>query len=163
MANMTINKIYRFIVNNLTLEEEVNPMYFDKTIKELGFQSKDKFLEFNKKFLESLNETSIDFYMDLIKRIKNKKIELRNAQDPTYWSIAGWFYFNPNGKLVLLPGHEKNNKDVNEQDDFYVKLKLLCNKDQVRMSTDYFGAEWELSEYKYNYQTNRFMMVHPDS
>lgn len=159
---MTVNKIYRFIVNNLTLEEEVNHMYFDKTIKELGFQSKEKFLDFNKKFIESLNETSVDFYMELIKRIKHKKIELRNAQDPTYWTLVGWFYFNQNGKLVLLPGHENNVKDVTTQDDFYVKLKTLCNKDNLRISTDYFGAESEISEHKFNYQTNRYMIVHPE-
>lgn len=160
---MTTNKIFRFIVNNLAIEEDVNPMYFEKTIKEIGFQNKDKFLEFNKKFIEALSEQSVNFYLELIKKLKNKKIELRNAQDPTYWSIAGWFYFNPNGKLVILPGHEKTVKDVENKDEFFTKLQSLCNKDQVRMSTDYFGAEWELQEYKYNYQTNRYMIVHPNS
>lgn len=160
---MTINKIYKFIANKLIFEEDINPMYFEKTIKELGFQNKDKFLDFNKKFIESLNETSVDFYMELIKKIKNKKIELRSEQDPTYWNLVGWFYFNQNGKLVLLPGHEKNTKDVTEEDDFYSKLKILCNKNHVKMSTDYFGAEWEIKEHKYNYQTNRYMLVHPNN
>lgn len=158
---MSTLKIYKFIANGLNMEEEVNPMYFDKTIKELGFNDRDAFLDFNKKFVESLNETSIDFYLDLIKKIRSKKIELRNVVNPTHWGVAGWFYFNANGKLVLLPGHE--NKETIIKDNFYAKLNLLCAKDQVRLSTDYFGTELELSEYKYNQQTNRFTIAHVDA
>jgi hypothetical protein len=156
-----MNKIYRFIANNLNTEEEVNSLYFETTIKQVGFTSKDKFLDFNKKFVESLNENSTDFYLELMKKIKSKKIELRDAEDPTYWNIAGWFYFNPSGKLIILPGHAQNTQDVTEHDDFYAKFRTLCDKDQVRISSDYFGIEYELNEYKYNHQTNRFMLVHP--
>ena len=70
-------------------------------ISDTPFKNYDHFVKHNKKCLEKLDETELMFLLRLCVKILNKSLMTTDAEDFGEWN-ACVFYFNKNGKLVIV-------------------------------------------------------------
>lgn len=99
------DKIYKFITRGIT------EALFNNFGAQSGFTSYEKFLDHNKLCVGKLSENEMKFMLVMCEKLTNGSIDLLDDEYHFDFSQAKSFYYNKNGKLVLV-GYPKPNANV---------------------------------------------------
>jgi hypothetical protein len=154
-----LSRILDFIIKNV-----VKNQYLDM------FDSKDDFIQYQRKCVNEIPEDKMEFYIELIVRIecRDSKIDFRDMEYPTNNpSPITYFYFSklsPN-KLVLVGKNQtiKQPETDKKENIFFGMLQYLCENKEIVVKSCPQCGEWdELYQYGVNVMTGKFEVIIPN-